>query len=169
MPAVGAGDKALDRLLGPFGAHIRPGRGFAEDHRQLFHRDIRGEVVVGGYGDGQGVRADAEFDWLAVDVGAGFNFAVLDGARGVADVGFALDAESLEAGAAANGRDGGGDAAFVCPQFRHALAERETVESGRAAGGDDAAIGVFQRVNFGQSVVHCRSRDKQQDCGEQDE
>ena len=166
MPLSVPGDKALDRLLGPFGADIRPGRGFAEEHRQFFHRNIRGEVVVGGYGDGQGVRADAEFNWLAVDVGAGFNFAVLDGARGVADVGFALDAETLEAGAAANGRDRGGDAAFVCPQFRHALAERE---DGRAAGGDDAAIGVFQRVNFGQSVIHCRSRDKQQDCGEQDE
>jgi hypothetical protein len=80
-----------DGFSGPLGAHIHPGLSRAEDKGQLFEGDIRDEIVLLADGDGYGVGADTELNRFTADGLAGIDFAVLDGAGSVGDVGVAGD------------------------------------------------------------------------------
>jgi hypothetical protein len=80
-----------DGFSGPLGAHIHPGLSRAEDKGQLFEGDIRDEIVLLADGDGYGVGADTELNRFTADGLAGIDFAVLDGAGSVGDVGLAGD------------------------------------------------------------------------------
>ena len=96
--AVGAGAEALDGLGRPGGIDIGPAWRRSEKILASSSRVTpRQEVVLRADDDGQGVGADAELDRRAADGLAVFDFAVLDRAAGVGDVGLAGLAEALEA------------------------------------------------------------------------
>jgi hypothetical protein len=87
-----------------------------------------------------------EIFFLADDDGlAGVDFCVLDRTAGVCDIGLALDAEALEACAAAEAGDGDlAGEALIFEAVGHALRERV---DGRAAGSNDR-IGDFDRIDL---------------------
>ena len=134
-----------DGFGGPLGAHVSPGVGAAEDHRQFFHSDIADEVVLSRNGDSQGIGADAELNRIAADFGARFALAVLDEAL-LMSVSPSTQKRSKPAPEPMEAIDGGTPPASV-----HSSAAFAQREDGGAAGGDDFAGGVVER-HLGQPM-----------------
>jgi hypothetical protein len=93
---------------------------------------------------------------LATNGSAGFNFAVLDGAGGIGDIGFTGDTEAFETSAGTNAVNGDvASEAFVLEEFSHALGKRE---HGGGTSGDDVtftASGAYMAI--GSSSVGAAS------------
>ena len=136
---IGAGGIELDRLIGPLGANVLPGHHGAvggPDAAQFFHCQAVNKVVIVADHDGQAVVGDGQLDILNPIGFGGFGLAVLDGAGGVADVGFAGD-ELLESAARTGYTDGCADIGVQLVEF---LGDRfGDGEDGAGAINDDGA------------------------------
>ena len=148
---VGARDVAHDGLSRPIGVDICPGLSSRKDSGKFVDCYILDKVVLLANSDCQSIGADAELDGCAAEGGAGFNFAVFNGAGSVGDIGLTGLAEALEAATRADGVDGDlTSETFVLEAGGHNFSQRE--DGGTASSDHIARYG--QRVNHRHNPVN---------------